>query len=149
MRKKVNKGEINMAFEIQKRFDMKFVDWGELGEDHDPETNLVVKEGYGVRGFVENVSEGEGGKLKGLILSNPLVVKKKGNDPAKYPKEADVDKNLYVKGNASLDRQVLNDDSDDFLPVKVGDEVIIIYTGKYPTKGGKEGYGMEVLVDRK
>lgn len=140
-----------MAFESQNKFEMLFVDWEELGEDHEPETNIVVKEGQGIRGVVKKVStEAADGSFKGLLLSNAMTVKhEKGKKPKEYPKIADYDKPVYVKKNASLDRQVMNDDADDFIPVKEGDEVIIMFTGTYPTKGGNKGYGMNVLVDRK
>lgn len=141
-----------MAFEAQKKSDFMFVDWGELGEDHEPETNVVVEEGKGIRGFVEHISADpdDDKKLKGLILSNVVLVdSKEGKTPDKYEKIGEVERDVYVRGNASLTRQVLNDERDDFLPVKVGDEVIIVFTGRYPTKGKKKGYGMSVYVDRK
>lgn len=140
-----------MAFESQQNFEMLFVDWGELGEDHDPETNIVVEEGQGVRGFVEKVStDAVDGSFKGLLLSNAMTVQSDSKKkPKDYKKIESYDMPVYVKKNASLERQVINDDSDDFVPVKKGDEVIIVFTNKYATRGGNYGYGMEVLVDRK
>ena len=129
-----------MAFERQKKFDMLFVDWGELGEDHAPETNIVVEVGNGVQGVLDGIVEKEGKPR--YILTDAFMCDKTGKSLEKY------DKNLYVKGNTSLNKQMLEDDADDFIPVKEGDNVRIVFLGKYTTKLGGVGYGMDVYVNR-
>ena len=136
-----------MAFESQSGSDLLFVDWGKLGVtkdgiEHDPETNIVVKEGEALIGKVATIKETDKGGKYFYILEGVSRVDKKDKELEVY------EKNVYVGGNSSLNKQFLEDDREDFIPVKDGDLVRIRYIGMYKTKKGGTGYGMDVAVDR-
>lgn len=130
-----------MAWEKQTKNDLYFVDWGELKENHNPDENIVVEEGCAVEGMVDRVKPNENYGYT-YLLGNTKVIDKK-EETIEEP-----DKQLLIKGNKSLNRQMMEDDADDFIPVKEGDEVRVWYTGEYTTEKGGTGYSMVVEVKR-
>ena len=119
-----------MAWESQTNTDVKFVDWGKLKEGHDKDTTIVVKEKEAIQGIVIKISE-----HPTFGYTFRLKVK-------------DVEKEVVLLGNKSLNRQMVTDDSDGFIPVKEGDEVRVKYNGMYTAESGTKGYNLSVAVNR-
>jgi len=119
-----------MAFQNQSTPDVKFVDWGELGEGHTEEENIVVKEGEYIEGTVTNISDNPNyGKIYRMSVDGE-------------------EREVLVKGCTKLNNEMGYGDKDNIIPVLVGDRIRIYYHGKYTTKGGTKGYDVTVAVDR-
>ena len=118
-----------MAFSSQTKPKVMFLCWGDLKEGLDAESTIVVKEHESITGKVVGIDEVDG-NYKYTLQSKD------------YPRD------ILVWGNSALNREMLLDDEEGFVPVKEGDKVRITYTGKYKTSQGGTGYGMRVEVDR-
>jgi len=119
-----------------------FVDWGELGEGHNKDENIVVKEEEFIQGVISDI---------GISTSGRRYYRLKTKKH---------DKELYLKGVTKLNSQMgyATDKDGNVLPiedqyseyqVQIGDEVRITYFGKYETKSGGKGYDLRVAVNRK
>ena len=119
-----------MVFQDQSTPDVKFVDWGELGEGHNDEQNIVVKEGEYIEGVINSINDNPN-----YVKTYRLAVKGE-------------EKEVLVKGCTKLNNEMGYGDKDNIVPVVVGDRIRITYYGKYTTKGGTKGYDLRVAVDR-
>ena len=140
-----------MAFVEQRKGDIKFLDWGKLGAykdgtKHDAEEYVVLPEGnYYLEGILDRIAESA--EHLGYIISDAKIYE--GNPKDEKGKLIEkISSNVYIKNNASLYFQMIEGNSDDFIPVKEGDKIRFQFLGMYKTKKGGTGYGIKVLVDR-
>ena len=110
--------------------DYLFVDWGELKEGHDSDTNIVVKEGEFIEGVILEVKD-HPSRVKDYLL------KVKGQE-----------KTIFIKGTTALTREMGYSDISTCEKVLVNDEVQIHYRGMFETKSGGSGYRLVVMVKR-
>jgi len=141
-----------MPFVEQRKSEMKFLDWGELGkykngEKHDEDEYVILPEGnFYLEGTLSNIAESA--EHLGYIIRDAVIYEGSPTD-AKHGKVVKkVKYPLYIGHKASLTRQMLEGEEDDFIPVKEGDKLRIQYTGTYKTKQGGTGIGTKVLVER-
>ena len=119
--------------------DYMFVDWGELGEGHDKETNVVVKEGEYIEGIVEGIRENENyGRcyiLRSKKYDKPLYLKGSYNLNGEMGYFGDID--LYKSKYGEVPKRF-----QDVRKILEGDVVRVTYHGKR-----NNAYQITVAVD--